>query len=177
MGMMEFLRVPYESVSGEANFTAFATIEDVRGSLDECKRALYITSARFGGAWLGDRGVEVSMHSGEMIVSLAGVRMKPSPQPVPIGNMLQLHLPREDLLHLLIGTTSVHISRDVQRSHFFLNMQAVSLGNLGYKIGGLLGEDGHDDVSNAPSQCLPLSLLAASHEPSRSMASASLGSN
>jgi hypothetical protein len=175
MGMMEFLRVPYESVSGEANFTAFATIEDVAGSLDECKRALYITSARFGGAWLGGRGVEVSIHSGEMMVSHAGVRMKPSPQPVPIGNMLQLHLPREDLLHLRIGTASVDISRDIQRSHFFLNMRAASMGNLGYKIGGLLGEDGHDDVSKAPSRCPTLSLVATPREASRSMASASLG--
>jgi len=176
MGKMEFLRVPDESVLGKANFTVTASIEDVSGSADECERALYITSVLFGGVWLGDRRVEVSMDHGQMVVLLAGVPIKPSRQPILIGSELQLHLPREDQLQLRFGEASVDVSRDIQRAHFFLNMRAASLGSLGCKIGGLLGEDSHDDVSKPPSQC-HLLLLATPRAASRSVASASLGPN
>jgi hypothetical protein len=37
--------------------------------------------------------------------------------------------------------------------HYFLNMQAKSLGSLGNKIGGLLGEDDHVSVSTPPPGC------------------------
>jgi hypothetical protein len=54
-----------------------------------------------------------------------------------------------------------------------LNMQARSLESLGRKIGGLLGDDGHADVSTPPSGCKFSGLMARGRSPS-SRASASM---
>merc|ERR1712151_742526 len=75
-GQMEFLRVPFESASGKADFTVLATIKGVSQSINKCEESRYITSLRFGGAWLGDKPLEVSMEQGRMIVLLGGVQMK-----------------------------------------------------------------------------------------------------
>jgi len=151
-GQMEFLRVPYESVTKNANFTVLATIQGVSDSIEKCKEYRYITSLRFGGAWLGDQLLDVAMHEQQMVVLLGGVKVKPSLQPLPIGNM-QLNMPNERQLHVGVGATWIDVSRDIQPLHFFLNMQARSLGSLGCRIGGLLGEDDHVGVSTPPSGC------------------------
>merc|ERR1719482_475409 len=92
---MEFLRVPFESASENANFTVLATIKSVSESINKCEESRYITALRFGGAWLRDQFLDVSMQKGRMIVLLGGVQMKPSPEHLRISSMLQLHMPNE----------------------------------------------------------------------------------
>jgi len=152
-GQIEFLRVPYDSVSGNANFTLLATIQNTRESTVQCDESRYITSLLFDGAWFGGQPLDVTMDHGQMVVRLGGVQVKPSPQPRTIGNMLQLHMSDEDQIHLDVGETRIHVSSDIQPVHYFLNMLARSLGSLGSRIGGLLGEDDHVAVSTPPSGC------------------------
>jgi len=153
--------VPYESAAKDANFTVLATIEAVKNSLRSCDEYRYITSLHFGGAWIGSLPLDVTMHQGKMVVHLSGVQMKPAVKPLAIGMMLQLHMPDENNLHLGVGGTWIDVSRDLQPVHYFLNMQARSLGSLGYKVGGLLGEDDHVDVSTPPPGCKQLPMLTA----------------
>jgi len=152
-GQMEFLRVPYESVSGNANFTLLTTIENTRESITQCDESRYITSLLFGGAWFSGQPLEVTMDHGQMVVRLGGVPVKPSPQPRTLGNMLQLHMPDENQVHVGVGEMWIDVSSDLQPVHYFLNMQARSLGSLGSRIGGLLGEDDHVAVSTPPPGC------------------------
>jgi len=153
VGQMEFLRVPLESAITKANLTLLATIEDVLGAQDKCEQSLYITSLQFGGAWLGDRKLEVSMHKGEMAVSFDGERVKPSDKALPLGSMLHLDFPNEDQFHVSLGQTSIDVARDRRPVHFFLNVQATSLAQLQCRIGGLLGEGDHTDVSMPKPGC------------------------
>ena len=91
--------------------------------------------------------------------------------------MLQLHMPVENKVSVGFGAASIDISSDIQQAHFFLNMQARSLVNLGCKVGGLLGEDDHVVSSTPPSGCaqsLSSAQLTASPPFRRSFASASL---
>jgi hypothetical protein len=152
-GQMEFLRVPYESVSGSANFTLLATIENTRESITQCDESRYITSLLFGGAWFSGQPLDVTMDHGQMVVRLGGVPVKPSPQPRTLGNMLQLHRPDENQVHVGVGDMWIDVSSDLQPVHYFLNMQARSLGSLGSRIGGLLGEDDHVAVATPPPGC------------------------
>jgi len=174
VGQVEFLRVPYQSKKELANFTALATIQDVSGSTSRCEESRYITSIMFGGAWLGERALEVSMDQGHMNVLHGGVPVKPSLQPLSIGGMVHAQMLDETLLHLQIGAAKIVISRDIQPVHFFLNVQATALGKLGYRIGGLLGEDNNADVSTPPAECRNLFLLKTSSKTQRSFASASV---
>ena len=174
LGQLEFLRVPYQSKKDQANFTAVATIQDVAGSTSRCKESRYITSVLFSGAWLRSRPLEVSIDRGQMNVLLGGVQVKPSLQPLPIGDMVQLHMPDETLLHVKIGEANIVVSRDIQPVHFFLNVQATSLGKLGYRIGGLLGEDDHAHVSTPPAECRNLMMLKTPSKTQHSFASASI---
>ena len=86
--------------------------------------------------------------------------MKPSLSPLTIGSMLQLQMPDMNQLHVRVGDSWIDVSRDLQPVHFFLNMQARSLGSLGCRVGGILGEDDHVDVSTPPSKC-KLAMLSA----------------
>jgi len=174
VGQVEFLRVPYLSKNEQANFTALATIQDVAGSTSRCKESRYITSFLFGGAWFGDRHLEVSMDRGHMNVLLGGVKMKPSPRPLLIGGMVQAHMLDETKLQVQIGAAKIVVFRDIQPVHFFLNVQATSLGKLGYRIGGLLGEDDNAYVSTPPAECLSLFMLNTPNKNRRSIASASM---
>ena len=79
--------------------------------------------------------------------------MEPSLKPVHFGKMVLIHMPDESQLHVGVGDTWIDVSRDIQPVHYFLNMQARSLATLGCKIGGLLGDDDHVDVSTLPSGC------------------------
>jgi hypothetical protein len=156
---MEFLRVPYDSVTENANFTLLATIQGLSASLNPCEEARYITSLRFAGAWLRDSPLDVALDEGRMTVLLGGAQVKPKPEPIQINNMLQVHMPDEGHLHVGIGATWIDVTPDVQPVHFFLNLQARSLGSLGSKIGGILGEDAHNDVSAVPQGCHVAALL------------------
>jgi len=173
LGQVEFLRVPYQSSKQEANFTAQAFIQDVAGSTSRCKESRYITSMIFGGAWLGNHNLEVLMDRGHMKVLFGGVQMKPSLQPIPMGGMVQVHMRDETQLLVKIGAAKIVVSRDIQPVHFFLNVQATSLGKLGYRIGGLLGEDDNADVSTPPAECRNVFLLKTPGKTLRSLASAS----
>ena len=44
----------------------------------------------------------------------------------------------------------IDVVRDDRPVHFFLNMQARSLSELGDSIGGILGQDDHSDVAKQP---------------------------
>jgi len=165
-GQMEFIRVPYECMPDGANgcgsnFTVHAMVQGVSESQKDCGRSQYITSLHFGGAWLEERGLEVQMIEGEMVVFLERVPLEPSPQPVPVTNMVQIHMPQKNMLHIGAGSAWVDVTSDLQPVHFFLNMKAEGLESLGCRIGGLLGEDDHADVSELPSGC-PSILLSES---------------
>ena len=84
--------MPYESVSGNANFTLLATIKNTRESITQCDESLYITSLLFGGAWFSGQPLDVAMDYGKMVVRLGGIQLKPSPQPRTVGKMLQIHM-------------------------------------------------------------------------------------
>jgi hypothetical protein len=168
-GQMEFLRVPYESASEKANLTVSATIEDMSGEGGGCSALTRIASLRFGGAWLGEQVLAVTMdgHDGFSAL-LDGVQVNQSLEPVSIGGplsigggVLRLHMPDEahlsigfatsetTLLNLGQGTTWIDVSHEGQ----FLNMRARSLNSLDCRIGGLLGEDDHDAASARASGC------------------------
>jgi hypothetical protein len=156
VGRLEFLRVPFQSRLAEANLTIFATVDDVVGTLDECKQARYITSLVFGGAWVSDNRLVVSMSpSGQMRVSLGGQRLEPLERPLRLGQILHLHMPTEDKLQLRAGETSIAVSPSGNHGghHYFLNFNASSLRSLNCRIGGLLGEDDHSIVASPPAEC------------------------
>jgi len=114
------------------------------------------------------------MERGQMNVLLGGVQVKPSLEPLSIGDMVQLHMPDEALLHMKIGEANIVVSRDIQPVHFFLNVQATSLGELGCRIGGLLGEDDNAHVSTPPAECPNLLMSKTSSKTHHSFASASI---
>jgi hypothetical protein len=156
VGRLEFLRVPFQSRPVEANLTILATVDDIVGTLDECKQARYITSLVFGGAWVSDNRLLVSMSSsGQMRVSLGGQRLEPSDRPLSLGQVLHLHMPSEDKVELRAGETAFAVTPSGNHGgqHFFLNFNASSLKSLNCKIGGLLGEDDHSTVGTPPAEC------------------------
>jgi len=160
-GQMEFLRVPYESAPSKANLTVLVTIQGANGSDPQCDERRYMKSVHFGGAWLEGRLLDVTVQRGQMGVLFGGAPMQPSRQSLRIGNMLQLHMPDENQLHVGFGETWIDISSDNQPAHHFLSMQARSLGSLGCRIGGLLGEDEHLAASTPQSECNLVVLKAA----------------
>merc|ERR1719326_2385969 len=99
--------------------------------------------------------------------------MKPSHERQPISSKVQLHMLAEDQLTVSVGATKIAVTSDLQPAHYFLNMQARSLGSLAQRIGGLLGEDSHADVSTPPAGCT-LSMLALPRHALHVHASASL---
>jgi len=167
-GLMEFLRVPYESASEEANLTVSATVEDMKD--DKCSFDKRIASFNFGGTWLGGRVLDVTMHKPEthvISVLLDGNRVTPSSQPLNIGSVLQLHISRE---HLSIGFTHLGVDSarlDVSHDGPYLNMRATSLSSLYSRIGGLLGEDDHADASGPVAGCAPPSASSLVQVPRR----------
>merc|ERR1719183_3361301 len=96
--------------------------------------------------------------------------MKPSRKPITQG-MVEFLMPDETQVHIKIGKEAkLEVSRDIQPVHFFVNVKATSLKSLPGRIGGLLGEDDHMQVSAIPLVCLnqrshPM-LLAVKEAPS-----------
>ena len=131
-------------------------------SKQPCLHVYYGVIAR-----LEDHLLQVTMQKGHMVVQVGGVQMEPSLKPVHFGKMVLLHMPDESQLHVGVGDTWIDVSRDIQPVHYFLNMQARSLATLGCKIGGLLGDDDHVDVSTLPSGCKKSSrvLTTVQHTP------------
>merc|ERR1719197_1666758 len=113
------------------------------------------------------------MEHGHMKVLLGGAAVKPSLQPIPVGGMVQVHMRDETQLLVKMGAAKIVVSRDIQPVHFFLNVQATALGKLGYRIGGLLGEDDNAEVSTPPAECRSLMMLKTPGKTLRSLASAS----
>ena len=75
-----------------------------------------------------------------------------------------------------IGGATIDVVRDVRPVHFFLNMQARSLSELGDNFGGILGQDDHSDYAKKP-DCNKKSVIflrANGARPMGSSASASL---
>jgi hypothetical protein len=148
-GQVEFLRVPFEAVTEEADFTLHATLESF-GKTDECGDAVYITQLRFGGSRFEGKALEVSVdqiHPGatkkEMKVFLGGVPVLPSLDSIILGEKMTLELHNNNQLVLEVGEASVRV--DLQ--YFFLNVEANAYTKLAEKIGGLLGQDSHAEVS------------------------------
>jgi len=174
---MELLRVPYESSKEKANFTVLATIEDTAASMSRCKEARYITSMHFGGAWFGGSPLEVNMDQGRMRALLGGVELWPSGEAYNVTTEGKVQLRMHDETQLRVGLgkqAEIVVTRDLQPVHFFLNVKATSLGELSYKIGGLLGEDDNADVSTPPAECHDQLMLVASKSGPRSDAAASI---
>lgn len=158
-GHMEFLRVPFKSAYTDANLTLLGVVQDIVGTSDECEQQRYITSVFFGGAWMGDRKLNVSIQDGELAVRLGTsfARINSSDHEIPIGDLLHLHAHDKEQLQLRAGEMAIGVSAAGNHNgkHFFLNLEAKSLTALNTRIGGLLGEDSHDDVSAPPLGCLP----------------------
>lgn len=155
-GQMEFLRVPYESVAENADFVALATIQPAAETANKCEEEDYITSMRFGGSWLKGKSLEINLDpirpgaaQRKMTVLLGGVQVMPSPQPIDVGERMKLKMHNDTQLVLQVGGASV----DVKLDYYFLNVEANSFMSLGSKVGGLLGEDDHTDVSTPPAEC------------------------
>jgi len=172
---MQFLRVPYESSKEKANFTALATIEDTAASTSRCTESRYITSMLFEGAWFEGKPLKVSMDEGRMRVLHGGIEVKPSQEAILSTGMVEIRMPDEGKVHVAIGNedAEVVVTRDIQPVHFFLNVQATSLGQLSSRIGGLLGEDDNADVSTLSAECREQRMLMATNMSPFSVASAS----
>jgi hypothetical protein len=159
VGHLEFLRVPLQSAYKDANLTILGNVKDLVGTSDQCEQVRYITSVLFGGAWVGDQKLNVSVEGGELVarVGTSFERINPSDHATPIGSLLHLHMPDKGHAQLRAGQMSIAISAagDHGGKHFYLNLDAKSLAALKCQIGGLLGEDSHDDVSTRPSGCKP----------------------
>jgi len=166
-GQMEFLRVPYESVAAKADFTALATIQAVAETDNKCEQVQYITGMRFGGSWLKGKSLEINLDSinpggvqKQMSVLLGGEQVMQSPEPIDVGEKMQLIWNNDEQAVLKVGEASVHM----KLNHYFLNVDAHDFVSLGSKIGGLLGEDDHADVSTPPSGCEREMLAKASQQ-------------
>lgn len=175
VGEMTFLRVPYQSTYKDANLTILGFVQDLEGTSDECKQRRYITSLLFGGAWVGDQALKVSIEDGELIarVGPSFARVNPSDNEIPIGELLLLRVLDKERLQLRAGqkmSIGVSAAGNHAGKSFFLNLDAKSVAALNCKIGGLLGEDSHDDVSTRPLGCLPK--LTKKHPDSISYAAA-----
>jgi hypothetical protein len=153
-GQMEFLRVPFASSGKNVNLTLSAMIEQRGGSTHTCTRELFITSLSLGGAWLSGRPLVLAVgegHTGKLAVLLGGVPLSPSPKVVTISEHMKLHMLNEKQFHIGVGSASIEVVYVPGPTHY-LNLRALSLQSLGCKIGGLLGDDDHKDVST-PHAC------------------------
>jgi hypothetical protein len=81
-----------------------------------------------------------------------------SSEPIDVGEKMQLIWNHDEHVVLKVGEASV----DMKLHHYYLNVEANSFMSLGSKIGGLLGEDDHTDVSTPPSECQQEMLAKAS---------------
>jgi hypothetical protein len=155
-GNVEFIRVPYELTTEEAEFTLHANIQSF-GEGDKCKEARYITGLFFDGSWFEGKPLKVSVdvtHPGatkkEMKVSFGGVPVLPSTEPIDLGNRMFLHV--HNGTNLVLNVAGANFVADLQ--WYFLNVELSSLPKLAEKIGGLLGEDDHSAVSKKPLGCV-----------------------
>jgi hypothetical protein len=161
-GKVEFIRVPYELATEEADFTLHANIQSSGESAD-CKAARYITRLLFEGSWFEGKPLEVhagSIHPGsttqEMKVSLGGVPITPSTKPIDLGNKMLLHM--HDNTHLILNVAGASVVASLKRwgseeAVAFLNVELGSFQKLAEKIGGVLGEDDHAAISKSPAGC------------------------
>jgi hypothetical protein len=171
-GQVEFIRVPYESVTEEADMTVHASIQSF-GETDNCKEALYITGLRFGGSWFKGKPLEINVDfvrpgatEKEMKVLLGGVPVVPSTDPIDVGDKMALHMHDKKKIVLMVDGASVV----VDQQYFFLNVKADSFSKLSQKFGGLLGEDDHSAFSAKPAGC-EHELVAKAAQPVYSSAS------
>lgn len=161
-GQVEFIRMPWESMTEKADLAVHATIQSFNET-NTCKRDLYITGMLFGGSWFKGKPLEVNVdfiHPGatrkEMKVFLGGVPVLPSTGPIDLGNKMALHMYDNNKILLIVDEASVA----VDLHYFFLNVKADSFSKLSQKIGGLLGEDDHSAYSMKPAGCEDEVLLA-----------------
>jgi hypothetical protein len=179
-GMVEFLRLPFESPSANANLTVSGKVEALPGTSDKCKQARYIKSVLFGGAWLEDRKLLVSLSdTGDMYTSLDGTHLKPFDAEVPVGPILHVRMLDEETFRLRAGKASIDVMSAGNHGgqHYFLNLDTKALAALNIKIGGVLGEDDITDVSTPPPGCQMVSqsrILTMKQDPGTSFAAARL---
>jgi hypothetical protein len=154
-GTVEFIRVPYELTTDEAEFTLHANIQSF-GEGDKCKEAHYITGLLFDGSWFEGKPLKVNVdgaHPGatkkEMKVSFGGAPVLPSTEPIDLGNGLFLHM--HNNTNMALNVAGANFAADLQ--WYFLNVELSSVPKLAEKIGGLLGEDDHSAVSKKPLGC------------------------
>ena len=154
-GNVEFIRVPYELTTEEAEFTLHANIQSF-GEGDECKEAHYITGLLFDGSWFEGKPLKINVdvaHPGAtkkgLKVSFGGVPVLPSTEPIDIGNKMFLHM--HNNTNIALNVAGANFAADLQ--WYFLNVEFSSFPKLGEKIGGLLGEDDHSTVSKKPLGC------------------------
>jgi hypothetical protein len=157
-GQMEFIRVPYESTSDQANFTVNAKIETVGAISDKCLPH-YITGLLFGGHWFKDKPLEVSVDVIKRGATKKGLRVfygrvpvLPSSKLIDIGPgdmHIALEMRNNTKLAVWIGDARVVANLN----YYFLNVEANAFSSLAPQIGGLLGEDDHAAVSAKPLGC------------------------
>jgi hypothetical protein len=152
MGLWEMLRLPREATATDAKFSIHAQIVDTSGGIDGCAAAPYIGEVHFNGSWLEQSTVKVSLSRGELVVLVNGEPHRASSQSVMLSDKVQM-LHSEHKVEVRIGEASVHVARDGQMFHFFLNLQVASLGSVGCAIGGLLGEDDHSEAATMSPWC------------------------
>jgi hypothetical protein len=154
-GNVEFIRVPYELTTEEAEFTLHANIQSF-GEGDKCKEARYIAGLLFDGSWFEGKPLKVTVdvaHPGatkkEMKVSFGGNPVLPSTEPIDLGNRMFLHV--HNATNLALNVAGANFAADLQ--WYFLNVELSSFSKLAEKIGGVLGEDDHSAVSKKPLGC------------------------
>ena len=170
-GQMEFLRVPSESTTEGAKLTALATIEPSSLSpTRKCTRELYIASLKFGGAWLMGHLLVLSRAGKKMSATLDDVPLKPSPEQGISEKVKFFMHDNQKRFFVVIGATLIDVSR-VAHPVPRLDIHVKSLQSLGCKIGGLLGDDDHKEVSTCASGSPMLMDMAAENQGSRASAS------
>jgi len=155
-GALEFIRVPFDSTTANAEFAVQAIIESFGQTNDKCKDAQYITGLLFSGSKFHGKSLEVhvdKIHPGatqnEIKVLLGGIGVEPSTDPIEVGDKMTLEMPNSNELVLHVDGASVA----AKLQYYFLNVDANSFSKLAPKIGGLLGEDDHAAYSMKPAGC------------------------
>jgi len=156
-GVWEFLRVPREATSNIADFRIMANVSNIGDEVDRCTKALYINRFTLGGNWLNNQDLDVRVLNGAMSVYVGKTRMVASSKPFFFGKsphgLLRLDMQRAGFMTIRIGSATIALGVDQKPVHNYLNLQATGLSNLGYSLGGLLGEDDHSWISMRPAAC------------------------
>jgi len=181
VGEVELLKVPRGAMASEMNFSMHAFVEDFGETVQRCLEAPYMTSLTFRGKWFGDRPVFADMRDGNLVAFVGDQELQRQRNPLVVGRIsdsknVSIHMPNEGHVVIRIGGARIDVVRDVRPVHFFLNMQARSLSELGDSIGGILGQDDHSNYAKKP-DCDKNSVIALRANgigPMGSSASASL---